>query len=126
MTKGSFEVDDVAKLNYINVGISSSTHGQDVPVTCLDDSGSELCVINSSVLERINDAERLGSVKIRGIVGQLVECDLVRIYVRLMDDTYTNKSKVPVMCAVTDAANEQMILPHDLVVSMQNTCNMVA
>ena len=40
-----------------------------------------------------------------------------------MDDTYTDKSKVPIMCAVTDAANEQMILSQDLVVSMQNTCN---
>jgi len=41
-----------------------------------------------------------------------------------MDDTYTDESKVPVMCAVTGAANEHMILPHDLVVGMQNACNM--
>lgn len=115
-------MNDVAKLNYIDIGIASSADEQVVPVSCLDDSGSELCVINSIVLERLDDVEKLGTVKIRGIVGQPVDCALVRIYVCLLDDMYGHRPKIPIICAVTDAANEKMILPHELIVCLQNAC----
>ena len=58
----------------------------------------------------------IGCVKIRGIVGQAVECKLVRLYACMLDcvsDGVNMQSPViPIVCAVTDEAHEQMILPH--------------
>ena len=36
---------DLAKVSMNDIGIASSANEQVVPVSCLDDSGSELCVI---------------------------------------------------------------------------------
>ena len=93
-----------------------------VTVSCLEDSGTEIPVLKASVIEQF-DVQVIGSVKIRGIVGQPVNCKLVRLYVCLLNDdndvTDKQSSVMPIVCAVTDEAHEQMILPRDVIERMQ-------
>jgi len=102
----------VSMLNYVQIGVSSSVDGNLVSVNCLEDSGTEIAVLKSSVID-LSDVQSIGSVKIRGIVGQPVDCTLVRLYVRLLDSD-KQSPVVPIVCAVTDEAHEQMIIPRDV------------
>lgn len=120
-TVNVYEANHVSKLNYVKIGIASKLDGNYIPITCLEDSGTEIPVLKSSVIDQSDhsDLQVIGCVKIRGIVGQAVECKLVRLYACMLEcdsDGVNMKSPViPIMCAVTDEAHEQMILPRDVI-----------
>jgi len=63
---------------------------------------------------------KLGSVRLRGIVGGPVYADLVKVHISLFDPTGGMSSSVPVVCAVCPGLNENMILTSALVSQLQS------
>ena len=103
-------------------------NGDIVPVTCLEDSGTEIPVLRHSVIQNGECNMRvIGSVKIRGIVGQSVDCTFVRLYACLLSGNKVvdekQQSLTPILCAVTDEAHEEMILPRAVIDRMRSVIN---
>ena len=111
---------DFVSLQYVNVNIEDLNTVDTVSqIKALDDSGTELCVINSSLVESVV-VPKLGSVRLRGIVGGPVYADLVKVHISLFDPTGGMSSSVPVVCAVCPGLNENMILTSALVSQLQS------
>ena len=104
--KGSYVNDcnaycDFVSLQYVNVSIEELNTVDTVSqIRALDDSGTELCVINSSLVESVV-LPKLGSVRLRGIVGGPVYADLVKVHISLFDSTGGMSSSVPVVCCLS-------------------------
>jgi hypothetical protein len=58
------------------------------------------------VLNRLSSIERVGKVKLRGIIGEALEADVVRLYVNLENCV----DRIVFVCAVSDAINDDLIL----------------
>ena len=76
---------DVAKLHYIQVGIAGDSDGPFIQVDALEDGGAEIAVAKASLVAQLDNVNSVGSVRIRGVIGDSVPCTLVRIYVSLFD-----------------------------------------
>ena len=116
------------ELKYDDIGIATSQNGDIVPVTCLEDSGTEITVLRHSVIQnRKCDRQVIRSVKIRCIVGQSVDCTLLRLYACLLSGNKVvdekQQSLTPIICAVTDEAHEEMILPRAVIDRMRSVIN---
>jgi len=101
---------EVAKLNYIDVGISGHCQGVFTHVSALEDGGAEIAVAKASVIAQLADVETLGTIRIRGVIGGSVECMLVRIVVCLWDAREW-KHSFSIPCAVAEEANDVLLLP---------------
>jgi len=114
---------DFVSLQYVNVSIDEMNTDcrPNSNVRALEDSGTELCVINSSLVESLA-LPKLGSVRLRGIVGAPVSADLVKLHISLVDSTNGNvmSSSIPVVCAVCTDLNEDMILTSAVVSQLQS------
>ena len=103
---------DFVSLHYVNVNVEELDSENSVShIKALEDSGSELSVIKSSLVQSFG-LPKLGSVCLRGIVGNPISADLVKLHVSLADD---QNNKIPVVCAVCPDLNEDMILTTALV-----------
>jgi len=107
---------DFVTLQYITVSIDEiqkakniSSDRPDRYIKALEDSGSQLCVVKSSLVESVV-LPKVGTVCLRGIVGAPVMADLVKLHISLVNDSTGCKTSLPVMCAVCPDLNEDMIL----------------
>jgi len=120
------EACEIARLNYINVGIASHDNsGNYLSVSALEDSGSQIAVANKNLIDQLDDVNVIGSVKIRGVIGDAVNCELVRLQVCLLSNVEQstaecNARSIAVTCAVSEAANDQLLLPVDIIERLHN------
>ena len=116
---------DFVSLQYIDVTIEELNSDDEVlPIRAVADSGSELCVVKSCFVESIV-LPKIGTVRLRGIVGAPVEADLVKLHISLVDGDSGyglggGSSSIPVVCAVCSDLNEDMILTTALVKQLQS------
>jgi len=96
-----------AMLNYIDVNIN----GLQLPVHALIDGGSQVCVVNSKLIESL-DLICVGNVLIKGITGSPVNCNLFKLRIALTprDADRCSGEFVTIVCAACDDLNEQLIL----------------
>ena len=110
---------DIAKLHYIDVGVSGHVDAPYISVSAMEDSGSQIAVAQRSLIEKLDDVSVIGSVKIRGVIGDAVSCELVRLHVCLLSAGQSiaecAKRSVAITCAVSDDANESLLIPVDIV-----------
>ena len=100
----------LSTLKYIEVKINDASFcSKSCPALC--DSGSEICVINKSVLDD-HPYNACGKIRLRGIVGTPVEADLVNFTISLTDD---DDCRISTLCAVSDQVNEPIILTREIV-----------
>jgi len=118
---------DVATLHYVDVGLASGPHGDFIRVRALEDSGAELAVARTSLLSQLPDLETVGSVHVRGVIGRSIECKLVRINVCLLSVESVAREQcersIRILCAVSDDANDQLLLPASIVDSLREFQN---
>jgi len=110
-------------IQYVTATVDELTDSRDAPVAIryLNDSGSELCIIISGLLESLA-LSVVGKVRIRGVVRCPVEADLVKLHISLVadpDDNYDNRS-IPVVCAVCPDLNEDIRLTSALMNRLQH------
>jgi transposase InsO family protein len=100
-------VDELSPLRYINVTVQDTGHN----IYALEDGGTEIAVIKASCLpERSYDA--IGTVKLRGIVGLPVVANVIKLPITLTDSV---DCSLTIICAVCEEANEDLILPSNVV-----------
>jgi hypothetical protein len=86
--------------------------------SALDDGGAEVAVARSSTIAELNNVQLVGNIKLRGIVGASVNAALVKLYVSIDNSDCTNdcvKHWLPIVCAVCDEANDDLVLTADQV-----------
>jgi len=88
-------------------------------ISSLSDSGAEVCFIKSSILEGSNVLP-IGKVRLRGLVGQRVEAELINLTVRLADD---EDCWTTVLFAKCSAVNEDCILTAEVVNKLTDLYN---
>ena len=106
---------NVSPLKYIDVKIDEVANAS---IRALDDSGSEICVIKSSIIDHNTLAvlQPMGTVRLRGIVGAPIETKLVKLHVSLVSNGDANaENSLPIVCAVCPELNEDMILTSTIV-----------
>ena len=113
---------DFVSLQYVNVTTDElNSDGNVMTIRAVADSGSEVCVVKSSFVESII-LPKVGTVRLRGIVGAPIEADLVKLHISLVDEDSEyglGGNSIPVMCAVCSDLNEDMILTSTLVEQLQ-------
>jgi hypothetical protein len=102
-----FCIIDSSPLHYNEVNVE----GIDGKMSALEDGGTEIAVIKASCLP-IHHYDVVGTVKLRGIVGVPVTADVEKLHVSLADDV---DNSLTVICAVCEEANEDLILPSNVV-----------
>jgi hypothetical protein len=111
--------EDIAKLHYVQVGIAGQADSSFVRVYALEDSGSQIAVINKRLIGSLRDVDAIGSIKIRGIVGEAVKCELIRLHICLLDadppDGEFARRSMVVTCAVLENANDSLLLPSEVI-----------
>ena len=80
-------------------------------LVALSDSGAEICLAHSSA---INDlfAPKIGEIKVRGIIGESIVADLIRLNVAMANNV---TDCIPVNIAVLDQVNEHLMLTAEVV-----------
>ena len=100
------------------VGVASSPDSMVTRVRALEDSGSQIAVAHKRIIDTVPDVEIVGSVRIRGVMGDAVKCDLVKLHVCFVDP-YSNDTaitcRIPIKCAVSAIANDDLLLPVDII-----------
>jgi len=111
----SYCANDFAQLHYLQVRVSSLPNDdKSVVVTALDDGGAEVAVANTNTINSLDNVEHIGTIKLKGVIGASVTATLVRLYICLADDNDCMQW-IPIMCAVHDEANDQLVLNADQV-----------
>jgi len=109
---------DFASLQFVDVCIDEPN----VSIECikaLEDSGTELCVIKSAIVEAAN-LPQVGCVRIRGIVGDPVDAKLVKLHISLAGNSMQS---IPIVCAVCPKLNEDLILTVPVVKQLRSVLN---
>jgi len=98
--------DGWSELHYVQIAVKGLTE----TISALCDSGTQLCCVHASVIERLN-LPRLGHVMLRGLSTDLVRAELVCLHVKLLNAN----EFLPVTCAVCDRLNAPMLLGIDVI-----------
>jgi len=83
----------------------------------LDDSGAEIVIAKSSIINQLDDVEVIGNTRLSGVTGEALDCPLVKIQLALLQDEQGNDvdvtvaPRVIVPCALIDGLAEELILP---------------
>jgi len=91
-------------LSYLNVSIDSIAY----PVKGLHDSGAQISVIHSNLIKDI--LPHLSpeiKVKLKGCIGDLIETDLISLFIKLCE---SNDNGVSVVMAMSNKVNIGLIL----------------
>jgi hypothetical protein len=104
---------DLAPLRYVDVQIGDGTNYSPV-VSGLYDTGAEIPLAHPRILQGLNVTKR-GSISIRSAVGESVKCELYKVVVRRDAPQGEFAREVTVMCAVTEKANEPLILTAEVI-----------
>jgi len=81
-------------------------------VSALIDGGSQLNVIDTSLVEPLG-LTPVGNILIRGIVGQPVQAELVKLQVKLSaseKESCVNDEFMTIICAACDNLNESLFI----------------
>ena len=106
---------DFVSLQYVNISVDELNTGDAVrPIRSLEDSGTELCVINPNLLESVV-LPKLGTVRLHGIVGDPVSADLVKLHISLVESNNGVSHSIPIVCAVCPGLNKDLILTSALI-----------
>ena len=120
-------------LPYVNVDVCnphSLDKHESLVVRGLEDSGAEIAVINSTVVQQLQSfghLETIGTVQLSGICGISVTCPLLKVLIRLRTDngdgsmSNVNSPATIVTCAVLDGATDELILPSAIVDHLRNS-----
>jgi len=101
--------DSIGHLSFCDVEIK----GLPSCVRALDDSGTQMSLVNPKVIETL-DLPRFGKVVVRGALGNSICAPLVNLQLRLPDAiNYTN-----VTCVVCEGLNLDLILVADIVTKL--------
>jgi len=98
-----------AMLNYIDVDVN----GLQLPVNALIDGGSQVCVVNSKLIES-RDLICVGNVLITGITGSPINYSLYTSHIALTtrDADRCNDEFITIVCTACDDLNEQLVVDH--------------
>jgi len=118
-----FYVDMHSLLKYIPVAISNADEVSSEPtmvVQALHDSGTQVAVVGKDLVSRLRNVVPIGMVKLTGIIGQTVTCQVVRVLMKIVrneggdvseDCDEQNINSVCVTCAIVDGpATDDLIL----------------
>ena len=108
---------ELAPLPYLRVRIDGIIDD----VICIADSGTEINLIDSNVVCNLNP-DVIGRAQIRGIVGNAVTADLIKLQIRLSDDV-DEKCFADAVFAVCANVNESCILSMPTVNMLVNKAN---
>jgi len=107
-------------LRYVDVVVDElNTDGSVRRIRALEDSGTELTIIKSSIFGSVV-LPKIGRVHLRGIVGKPVEADLVKLHISL---DRSMVGSVPIVCPVCAELNEDMIFTAALVNQLRGLCS---
>jgi len=109
-------------LKYVTAAVSNIDGSSDAPavmVKALKDSGAEMAVISESVVKKLGDVVPMGTVKLSGIGGQTILCQVVRLLITILHDDdqddygaiHPHVKPVCVTCAVIENSADDLILP---------------
>jgi len=76
-------------LEYVTVAVSKADDVNSKPaitVQALKDSGAEMAVVSEKVMEQLGEVVPMGMVKLSGIGGHSLECLVVRLFLRILED----------------------------------------
>ncbi len=107
---------DMSALQYVHLVVNEIPNRV---IRSLNDSGSQLTIINKKVLEGYQYPV-CGVLKIRGLFGSPVDAELSQITLALSDDT---RCTVRVMCAVSDLIHEELIVLAEVIESLNDRYN---
>ena len=114
----------LSELQYIDVCVSNDDNDK-IIVSSLCDTGAQLSVINASLVDKWN-LKAIGSVQIRGLIGESVECNLVNIKLKLQDCNDDDKN-ISAVVAVMPDLHERFILCGSVVNQLLETrCNAIS
>jgi len=100
---------EMADLSYLNVSIDGIAN----PVKGLHDSGAQISVIHPDLIKDIlPHLPREGTVKLKGLIGDPIDADLIFLSIKLSD---SNDNGTSIVMAMSDKVNNGLILT-DLVV----------
>jgi len=111
-TPVSFITAELSSLKYVDICLSGNDSHDGKRVSALRDSGAEICVANSSVVEGLN-LDRIGQIQLRPFCGNSVTADLVCLKVSLAGLDVPNirpNHVVRVICAVVPDLHDKFIL----------------
>ena len=106
----SFITAELSFLKYVDICLSDDDSRDVKCVSALCDSGAEICVVNSSVVEGLN-LDPIGQVQLRPFCGNTVTADLVCLSVSLADSdvpSITPNHVVKVTCAVVPDLHDEV------------------
>jgi hypothetical protein len=107
---------DMSPLRYVNLIVTEIPNRV---IRSLNDSGSQLTIVNKKVLEGYQYPV-CGVVKVRGLFGSPVDAELSQITLAMSEDT---RCTVRVMCAVSGLIHEELIVPADVIDSLNDRYN---
>jgi hypothetical protein len=98
----------LAHLEYVDVTVNR------IPQTmsALVDGGCQLNIINAAIIEPLTLIS-IGSISIRGIVGQPIQADLVKLRIQLdskQNESCVNDEFITVVCATYENLDESLII----------------
>lgn len=103
--------NDFSTLQYIDVCLSDSI--SKCTVSALVDSGAEISLVNSAIVKDWN-VDKVGSINLRGIVGNPIEADVIRVYIKLGYDDDISRY-ISVLMAVSPLVNDSLILNTEVI-----------
>ena len=103
--------NDFSTLQYIDVCMSDFSN--ECKSSALVDTGAEISLVHSEIVKDLN-VEKIGTVRLRGIIGDHVEADLVRVGIKLADGN-VNSEYIPIVIAVSPLLNDTVILNTEVV-----------
>jgi len=113
----SFVTAELSSLKYIDTWWSGHDSRDVKRVSALCDSGAEICVANSSVVEGLN-LDPIGEIPLHPFCGNTVTADLVCLNISLADSVVSNVTSnhvVKVTCAAVPKLCDKFILIADLI-----------
>jgi len=109
----SFVTAELSSLKYIDACWSGHDSRDVKRVSALCDSGAEICVANSSVVEGLN-LDPIGQIQLHPFCGNTVTADLVCLNISLADSVVPNitlNHVVKVTCAAVPKLCDKFIGP---------------
>jgi len=108
---------ELSSLKYVDICLSGDDSHDVKHVSALCDSGAEICVANSSVVEGLN-LDPIGQIQLRPFCGNSVTADLVCLSVSLADSDVpivTPNQVLKITCAVVPDLYNKFILTADVI-----------
>src|SRR5664279_1474065 len=99
---------DYSPLQFIKVEVADVEN----PIPAVIDSGAETALVNSAIFKESFSPPKVGTLKIKGIIGEPFTADLVLLHIKLPD---SNSPYIPIHCAMSADINGTLILTADIV-----------